>query len=217
MIDFVIARRMMVDCQVRPSDVTDPDLIAAMLDVPRERFVPHERKSVAYLDRDIMIDGERALLKPMVLAKMIQAVEIGSNDRVLDVAAGTGYSSAVLARLGGNVIALEDDPERSRVCDNNLAYLGIANVSAVTGPLEAGWPADAPYDVVLINGACEVEPQVLLGQLKDGGRLVGVFGTGPAAKAVIYRKDRGETGSRALFDAAAPVLKAFIRAPAFVF
>ena len=217
MIDFAHARRMMVDCQLRPTSVTDLDVIAAMQEIPRERFAPAALASVAYLDRDIAVDQKRALLKPMVLARLIQAVEVGAGDRVLDVACGTGYSSAILARLGAAVTALEDDADRARCCAETLTQLGIGNVSAVCGPLDAGWPAGAPYAAIVINGACEAEPQGLIRQLAEGGRLVGILGTGPDAKATIYRKDRGEIGSRALFDAAAPALPAFAMAPAFVF
>jgi protein-L-isoaspartate(D-aspartate) O-methyltransferase len=217
MIDFANARRMMVDGQIRPSDVTDRDLIAAMLEVPRERFVPPALASVAYLDRDLPVDGWRTLLKPMVLARLIQAAEVGADDRILDVACGTGYASALLARLNATVVALEDDPARERGCANTLAQLGIANVTTVGGPLAAGWSALAPYDVILVNGAFEVEPQALFGQLKDGGRLVGILGGGHDGKAMLYRKDRGEVGGRILFDASAPVLQAFKKAPAFVF
>jgi protein-L-isoaspartate(D-aspartate) O-methyltransferase len=217
MIDFANARRMMVDGQIRPSDVTDRDLIAAMLEVPRERFVPPALASVAYLDRDLPVDGQRMLLKTMVLARLIQAAEVGTDDRVLDVACGTGYSSAILARLAAAVVALEDDAARVRRCAETFAQLGIANVTTVCGPLDAGWPALAPYGVILVNGAFEVEPHELFGQLKEGGRLVGILGGGHAGKAMLYRKDRGEIGGRILFDASAPALPAFRKAPAFVF
>jgi protein-L-isoaspartate(D-aspartate) O-methyltransferase len=217
MIDFAQARRMMVDGQVRPSDVTDRDLLAAMLDVPRERFAPDALASVAYLDRDIAVDAKRAMLKPMVLARLLQAAEVGAGDNVLDVACGSGYASAILARLAARVVALEDDAARSRRCGEILQELDVANVTVASGPLDAGWPALAPYDVILVNGALEVEPHGLLGQLKDGGRLVTVCGAGPDGRAMLYRKDRGEVGSRTLFDAAAPVLPSFTRAPAFTF
>ncbi len=220
MIDFATARRTMVDCQLRPTDVTDRELLAALLEVPRERFVPAALASVAYLDRDVAVDAKRALLKPMVLARMIQAAELKTSDRVLDVACGTGYSSAIMARLSGSVTALEDDAERSRRCGEilaQLAPLGTRSVAAVCGPLEAGWTAGAPYDVILVNGACETEPAALARQLNEGGRMVAVIGTGPDGKATLFRKDHGEIGSRTLFDAAAPALPAFAKAPAFVF
>jgi protein-L-isoaspartate(D-aspartate) O-methyltransferase len=192
-------------------------LLAAMLEIPRERFVPAARASVAYLDRDLAVDPKRALLKPMVLARLIQAADVKLTDRVLDVACGTGYSSAILVRLAAAVTALEDDAERSRRCADTLTQVGAGSVTAVCGPLDAGWPAGAPYDVILVNGACEVEPHGLLAQLNEGGRLVAVMGTGPDGKAMLFRKDRGEIGNRALFDATAPALPAFVKAPAFVF
>jgi protein-L-isoaspartate(D-aspartate) O-methyltransferase len=216
MIDFANARRRMVDGQIRPSDVTDRDLIAAMLEVPRERFVPPALASVTYLDRDLPVDEKRLLLKPMVLARLIQAAEIGAADRVLDVAGGTGYSSAILARLAGTVVALEDDAGRARRGADILAQLGITNVTAAVGPLDAGWPALAPYEVILVNGTFEVEPEGLFRQLKEGGRLVGILGSPHAGKAMIYRLDRGEIGGRPLFDASAPILPTFVKAPAFV-
>jgi protein-L-isoaspartate(D-aspartate) O-methyltransferase len=217
MIDFAKARRTMVDCQLRPSDVTDQELLGAFLQMPRERFVSADLASVAYLDRDLPVDAKRALLKPMVLARMLQAAEIKTSDRALDVACGTGYSSAILARLTAAVTALDDDAERARRCGDTLAQVGAGKVGAVCGPLEAGWQAGAPYDVILVNGACETEPQGLIRQLNEGGRLVVVLGTGPIGKATLFRKDRGEIGSRQLFDAAAPALPAFAKAPAFVF
>ena len=220
MIDFAKARRTMVDCQVRPSDVTDRELLGALLEIPREPFVPAELAGVAYLDRDLPVDARRAMLKPMVLARMIQAAEVKTGDRVLDVACGTGYSSAILGRLSASVTALEDDAERARRCGEMLAQLtppGTGNVTAVCGPLEAGWPAGAPYDVILVNGACESEPHGLIRQLNEGGRLVAIMGSGPVGKATLFRKDHGEIGSRPLFDATAPALPAFAKAPAFVF
>jgi protein-L-isoaspartate(D-aspartate) O-methyltransferase len=217
MIDFAKARRAMVDSQLRPTDVTDREVLGAMLEIPRERFVPADRASVAYLDRDLPVDAKRALLKPMVLARMIQAAELKAGDRVLDVACGTGYSSAILARLAASVTALDDDAERVRRCGDILGQLGVGNVIAVCGPLDAGWPAGAPYDAILVNGACETEPHGLVRQLNDGGRLIVVMGAAPAAKVTLFRKDRGEFGSRPLFDAAAPALPAFAKAPAFVF
>lgn len=217
MLDFTQARQMMVDGQLRPTGVTDLDVLAAMRDIPRERFVPAALASVAYLDRDILVDPKRALLKPMALARLIQAADVRPSDRVLDVACGSGYSSAVLARLAATVTALEDDAERSRRCVDTLTQLGLTSVKVVCGPLDAGWPAGAPYDVILVNGACEVEPHGLFRQLAEGGRLICIMGTGPDPKATVYRLDRGEIGRRTLFDAAAPALPAFIKPAAFVF
>jgi len=220
MFDFTAARRMMVDGQVRTSDVTDQRLIAAMLDVPRERFVPEQNTALSYLDLDVAL-GEgrsaRRLLKPMVLAKLIQAAGIRAQDRVLDVACGTGYSSAVLARLASTVFALEDDASLAERSRDNMRALGIDNVQIVTGPLPQGWSAAAPYDVIVLNGAAETVPEQLLRQLADGGRLVGVVGKAPASKAVFHLSTGGRTTGVPVFDAAAPALPGFAEPPSFVF
>src|SRR5262252_6484842 len=208
MMDFAAARRMMVDGQVRTSDVNDPRIIAAMLEVPRERFVPQPKAALAYADLDIPVSEAkspalvRRLLKPMVLAKLVQAADIGEGERVLDVGCASGYSSAVLARLAGSVIALEEDRELAQAAAESLKALEVPNVTVVSGPLVAGWPAAAPYDVVLINGATEITPKALLAQLKPGGRFLGIFGRSPAGKAMLYRAIGAEVSGRPIFDAA---------------
>lgn len=215
MIDFAAARRNMIDCQVRTQDVTDLRIIDALLRVARERFVPADKQGLAYLDYEVPLgEGPKArrLLKPMVLAKLIQAADPRSTDRILDVGCGTGYSSAVWSRLAGEVIALEDDPAMAKQAQKNL---GDA-VTVVTGPLTAGWENAAPYDIIVVNGACEVVPQLLLNQLKDGGRLLCIMGATPG-KATLYLRGGSEVSDRALFDASAPRLPGFARAPAFVF
>lgn len=217
MTDFAAARRMMVDGQVRTADVTDLRLLAAMQDTPRERFLPASLAAVAYLDFDAPASesGSRRLLKPMVLAKLIQAAEIGKADRVLDVGCATGYSTAVLSELAGEVFALEEDSSLARRAMEALR--GLRHVTVVTGELSAGWPEGGPYDAVVVNGAVEVAPRELCKQLKDGGRLVCVSGTGPAGKALLYRRSGGEVASRSIFDASAPLLPGFAKAPAFAF
>jgi len=223
MIDFAAARRIMVDSQVRTNDVTDSRLIAAMLAVPRERFVPAERADLAYVDFDVPVTAAesgkpaRRLLKPMVLAKLLQAAEIAGGDRVLDVGCATGYSSAVLARLAGAVIAVEEDAGLAARARENLRAAGAGQVQVVSGPLADGAPTQGPYDVILVNGAFEVAPKVLLHQLKPGGRLVGVLSSGPAGKAMLYCSIGGDCGGRPIFDAAAPLLPGFAAPAAFVF
>jgi len=217
MFDTAMARRMMVDGQVRTADVTNLELIAAMLAIPREVFAPQGLADQAYLDSDIALGGGRVLLKPMVLAKLIQGAQVGPHDHVLDVGCGTGYSSAVLSRIAGSVVALDDDAGLSRQAQDALKAVGAAKVTLATGPLPAGWPAAAPYDLILLNGATEVLPELLGGQLKPDGRLACIFGRGPAAKATIYRMVEGHLVGRPIFDASAPVLPGFVAPPAFVF
>jgi protein-L-isoaspartate(D-aspartate) O-methyltransferase len=223
MMDFVAARRIMVDSQVRTSDVTDLRIIAAMLAVPRERFLPAEQAELAYLDFDVPVTAAqtgrpaRRLLKPMVLAKLMQAAEVAAGDHVLDVGCATGYSSAVLARLAGSVVAIEEDAALAARARDNLRAIGAGEVEVASGPLVDGAPALAPYDVILVNGSFEISPKALLRQLKPGGRLVGVLGRGPAGKAMLYCSIGGECGGRPIFDAAAPLLPGFAAPTAFVF
>ena len=209
MFEAATARQLMVEGQIRTADVTDLDLQDAMLAIPRERFVPPALADIAYLDKDIPIGGGRAMLKPMVLAKLIQAAHVRKQDRVLDVGCGLGYSAAVLARLAGSVIALEEDATLARQAKEALAAVGAAAEVAV-GPLIAGWPAAAPYDVILINGGSEIVPETIGHQLKPGGRLACVYGRSPAAKGTIFRVVEGRLAGRPVFDAAAPVLPAFV-------
>lgn len=223
MIDFATARRMMVDGQVRPNDVTDPRLIAAMLAVPRERFLPVPKMALAYLDLDIPIlegpDGRarRRLLKPMLLAKMIQAAEIRDEDSVLDVGCASGYSCAVVASLARSVVALEEDATLALAAKETLYDLGITTVSVETGPLNGGYSPRAPYDVILLQGATEIEPQTLFPQLRDRGRLVCVRGGAAGGKAMVYRRSGADVSGWPVFEATASVLPGFAAIPAFVF
>jgi protein-L-isoaspartate(D-aspartate) O-methyltransferase len=220
MLDFAQARRMMVDSQVRTSDVTDPAIIAAMLDIPRERFAPDGKADLAYLDIDLPLGASapgRCMLKPMVLSKLVQAAEVADTDRALVVGCGTGYSAALLARLAASVVGLEEDASLARLAAATLSGLGIANVVVETGPLNDGAPKRGPYDVMLIEGAVEHIPDALGEQLSDGGRLVCVLKAGPAGKAMLYRRAAGTLSGRPIFEASACALPAFAAPPAFVF
>lgn len=223
MIDFNRLRQSMVDSQIRPNDVTDLRLIAAMLELPRERFVPAARADLAYLDDDLVVreaaagKPARYLIEPMVLAKLIQALDLNENSRVLDIGCATGYSAAILARLAGQVVAIEEDADLAAAARRNLSDLGIANVEIVTGPLQEGAAAKGPYDAILINGSVEQLPDALLGQLKEGGRLAAVMRTGPLGRATLHVRAAGVVSSRPLFDAGVPSLPGFKALKGFIF
>ena len=210
----------MVDGQVRVNDVTDAALISAMLQVPREKFVPQERATLAYIDEDLCVleasgvTPARYLMEPMVLARMLQALEITPDATVLDVGGATGYSAAVLSRIAGRVVALEEDATLSASAKKLLRE---PNIEVVSAKASAGWPAGAPYDAILIGGAVEEIPSSLTAQLKDGGRLAAVIRKDSAAKAILYVKTGDHISSRRLFDAAIPPLPGFETAKAFVF
>jgi len=218
---FSTARQKMVDGQVRTNDVTDPRILDAMLTVPREAFVPESKRALAYLDLDLDVsDGKAAkryLIKPAVTAKMLQAAEIKSTDRVLIVGCATGYTAALVATLARQVFATENEPELVNRAAAALAGLGVSNVTVHTTPAAEGAPADAPFDVIILNGATEIAPQRLYEQLVEGGRLVGVFALSQPPRAMIVTCIHKEFGDRALFDAAAPILPGLERLPEFVF
>lgn len=220
MVDFAQARRMMVDSQLRTFDVNDLSLLDAMDSVPRERFVAAGRENLAYIDQDILVGTgkeRRFMLSPMVQARLIQALALEPGRKVLDVACGLGYSSAVMAELGAAVIGLESDEDLAGEARKRLASVGAAGISVVVGPLDKGLSGEAPFDAILINGAIERRPDALLDQLADGGRLVCVMGRGRSAKATLFVRTGDAFGLRNLFDAAAPSLTAFQDDPGFVF
>jgi protein-L-isoaspartate(D-aspartate) O-methyltransferase len=221
MSDFSTARQKMVDGQVRPSDVTDIRIIDAMLAVPREAFVPDSQRALAYLDLDLDVSeagaAKRFLIKPAVIAKMLQAAEIKETDSVLVVGCASGYTAAVVAKLAGRVTATESDSSLAAKASDVLAKLGFGNVTVRTAAAADGDEINAPYDVIVLSGATEIIPDRLYRQLKDGGRLVGVFATSRPQRAMIVTHSHADFGSRALFDAAVPVLPGLERPPAFVF
>jgi protein-L-isoaspartate(D-aspartate) O-methyltransferase len=218
---FSTARQNMVDCQVRPSDVTDVSIIDAMLEVPREAFVPQNQRALAYLDLDLDVSEgaavKRFLIKPAVLARMLQAAEIKATDTVLVVGCATGYAAAVVAKIAGQVTATESDASLAAKAGAALAALGLGTVTVRVAAAADGEQAAAPYDVIVLDGATEIIPEGLFRQLKQGGRLVGVFATTLPPRATIVTHSHDDFGHRALFDAVAPVLPGLERVPAFVF
>lgn len=217
MFDSALARRMMVDGQVRTADVHNPELLVAMLEVPRERFVPPPLAEQAYVDGDLDLGNGRAILAPMVFAKLVDAAQLSGREHILDVGCGLGYSSAILARLAGSVVALEENGDLARLAKAALAGYGASGITAVQGPLASGWPGLAPYDFILLNGATEIVPDDLGRQLKPNGRLACIFGSPPVAKATLFRSAEGQLVGRPIFDAAALTLPGFRAAPTFVF
>lgn len=223
MFDFARARKFMIEGQIRTNEVTDPGIVGAMFELPRERFVPASWATLAYSDGEIPAaeagqpGSERSLLPPMVLGKLITAAEIRSEDYVLHVGAATGYGSAILARLAGSVVALEENAALAKAAGENLASLDIGNVAVVTGPLNAGYVAEGPYDVIVIEGAVEELPEVFASQLKPGGRLVTVVGSGRTGRGTVFQATAAGLSGFPAFDAAAPILPGFAKAPSFTF
>ena len=217
MFDAANARRLMVEGQIRTADVTDTTVLDAMQTLPRERFLPPALVQLAYLDGDVPVRRGRTLLRPMVLAKLVQAARMDRDDRVLDLGCATGYSAAVISRLAGSVVALEEDADLARQAKEALAAVGATNVEVVTGPLASGWPPGGPYDVIFLDGATEIRPDSLGPQLKPDGCVVGVYSPTAASKATIFHFIEGHMVGRPVFDAAARVLPGFSAPPQFVF
>lgn len=217
MIDFTAARRHMIDGQLRPNRVTSAALLDAMAEVPREDFVPKASQGIAYVDEDLPVGDGRFLMEPLTLARLIQAAAPGKDDTVLDVGGATGYSTAVLSRLAGSVVAIEQDDKIVDRARNALQGVGVENVEVHVAPLAEGYPDRAPYHVILVNGAVDQVSDMLFAQLAEGGRLATVIGTGPVGRATLFTKRRGVAGPQVLFDAAVPALKDFLKEPGFVF
>lgn len=217
MTNFAAAREAMVDSQVRPADVTRYPIIEAMRAIPREEFVPVRMRPVAYLGEHVPLAPGRVLLDPRVFAKLLDALDVGPTDLVLDVGCGQGYSAAVIARIAEAVIALEEDADLAREAETSLAAHGADNAIVQLGALADGVPEHGPYDAIILEGAIEVLPQALVDQLKPGGRIVAIFARGAFGHARLgYRGPQG-IGWRRIFDGSAPVLPGFAATKAFEF
>ena len=219
--DYATARLNMVESQIRPNRVKDPLILAAMADLPREAFVGKLETSAAYGDEPVPYAEGRFLIKPLTLARLLQAAEILSSDVVLDIGCGTGYGAAILDSMASTVVALEADKKLAKMATEKLAELAIDSVAVVEGPLDAGYPKQAPYNVIFVEGAVAEIPAAILDQLSDNGRLVAIVGGGEPenamGKAVLVTRHGDVFSQREIFDASAPYLPGFTREPAFEF
>lgn len=219
MTDFALARRNMVDGQLRPNRVNNAALLTAIGELPRERFLPDGLRSVAYADDDVPLGNGRFMMEPMVLARLIQSLQPQSEDKAMVVAAGRGYGAAILARLVKSVVAVESDAGLAAAAQQTLRELSVTNVQQVAGPTEQGAAASAPYDLILIEGAVGEVPAAIVDQLAEGGRLASVISdpSGALGVAQLFVKQGGVTSGRPLFDAGTPPLPGFARPPRFTF
>jgi protein-L-isoaspartate(D-aspartate) O-methyltransferase len=221
--DIALQRKNMVESQVRPSDVTDRRITSAMQDVPREKFVPAELTDVAYMDDPLTAAPGRSLLAPRAFARLLQLADVQTGDKVLIVGALLGYSAAVVARLAGKVVALESDAALAAGAKSTLAAAGVANAYVVTGPLAEGYPADAPYDVIIVEGGIEIVPDALVAQLAPGAKMVAIETGVGIGRAVLMQKitsggtDEATIARRVAFETAATCLPGFARAKTFSF
>ncbi len=221
--DYSAARHNMVESQIRPNQVTDARLLRALMDIPREMFVPASLRALAYMEQDIPLatahhtELQRRLLPPMPLARLIQLAEVESGDLVLDVGCATGYSTAILSRLAESVVGLECDQSLAEQASQTLMELEADNAAIVTGALRDGYASEGPFDVILLNGSVADVPEGLLGQLKDGGRLVAIVAAHGFGQAIVYRNEAGRVSHRPAFDTGGPPLPGFERKKEFVF
>jgi protein-L-isoaspartate(D-aspartate) O-methyltransferase len=218
MTDYAEARLAMVESQLRTNKVTDRTLLEAFLAVPRERFVPAHLRGAAYVDANLPLGGGRYMMEPMALARLIQLAEISREDSVLEIGCGTGYGTALLARLARIVVGVESETELARQAVARLRELAIDNATVIEAPLAAGYPGRAPYRVILCQGAVARIPAAIAQQLAEGGRLIAVVqeGSGPG-RATVMMSAGGVLSHRPSFDAAAPPLPGFQAEPSFVF
>ncbi len=209
MTDFAERRRMMVDTQVRPSDVTKYPIIEAMLAVPRESFVPDAQREAAYADQNLDLGQGRVLLEPRTLAKVLDALDVQGDELVLDVGCALGYSTAVVARVAQMVIGVEEDEDMGRDAQEQLSEVGADNAIVHVGSLVEGAAEHGPYDVIMIEGGVEDIPAALLDQLREGGRIAAIFMSGALGEVKIGYKTAGKLSWRFEFNAGAPVLPGF--------
>lgn len=215
MTDYKARRTMMVDTQVRPSDVTKFPIIDAMLSIPREAYVPDSKREAAYIGENLFLDPDRVMLEPRTLAKMLDALDVQPSHVALDIACGLGYSTAVMAQLCDFVVGVEDDETRAEEAQKTLSEQGVDNAAVLTAPLNEGAAKSAPYDIIMINGGAEEVPTRLTDQLREGGRIACLFLEGTLGVVRIGYKLDGVVNWRFAFNASAPILAGFDKVRAF--
>jgi len=209
MSDYSTRRTMMVDTQVRPSDVTKFPIIEAMLQVPREAYVPDSKREEAYVSGNVSLGASRVMLEPRTFAKLLDNLDISPDETVLDIGCGLGYSTAILARLAEAVVAVEEDSDMATEAQRTLSSNDVDNAAVIEGTLSEGAAKHGPYDVIVIEGGVEQVPSVILEQLKEGGRIGCIFMEGALGVARIGYKIDGQITWRFVFNASAPVLPGF--------
>ena len=219
MSDYSAARHNMIENQIRTNKVTDPRILEAFDQVPRERFVPRGLEGIAYADEDLHLRDGRHLIEPMILARLLQDALPDANDIALDVGCCTGYSTALLSRLVSTVVAVEDDEALVNAANHTLAELEFDNAAVVKGPLRDGFAKQQPFSLILIAGGVEHIPDGLLAQLSKNGRLMTVLynGEGRVGRAVSVEKTRSGISRRVVFDASTPLIPGFAKEAGFVF
>lgn len=216
--NFEQARFNMVEQQLRPAKVLDPAVIELLFAVRREDFVPAAWRKEAFADVEIPLGHKACMLRPLVEALALQALGLKKHEKVLEVGTGSGYMAALLASHADHVSTMEIVPELAQVARENLARASVANVAVEAGDGILGLPARAPFDVIMLSGSVPVVPPELLAQLKAGGRLFAIVGSGPAMTATLFiREDDGAFRRTGLFETATAALTNAPAAPAFVF
>ncbi len=217
MIDFTAAREAMVDGQIRPSGVTLYPVLKAFMDVPREVYVPQDKKSVAYVGEHIALSPDRKLMAARLQAKMLNELDLKPHELVLDVAGGTGYSTAIIAQLAEAVVMVEENDALADKAESTLSEQGVDNAIVVRNPLSEGAAKHGPFDVIVIEGGIEDFPATLLDQLKEGGRVAAFFDDSGNFACHIGHKQNGRIYWNAKFDGVVPILNGFAAEKAFTF
>ena len=216
--DFSTARRTMVDCQILPNNVTDQRIINAMMELPREFFVPSAKRNVAYVDNSLALGFGRFLIEPMIAARLMQMLELKSTDVALSIGSGTGYSIALLGRIVETVVAIEQVASLAQNASKNLSELGIDNVAIIEGPLAGGAPKQSPYNIIFFDGAISEVPTAISDQLAEEGRLIAMIKKSSGiCQAHLMTRNNGIISGRNIFEASTPLLPGFEREVTFSF